>query len=34
VSILDSVRDEANRVANSLGRGDKAKLHEYLDSGA
>jgi hypothetical protein len=31
-SILDSVRDEANRVANSLGRGDKAKLHEYLDS--
>ena len=31
-SILDSVREEANRVANSLGRGDKAKLHEYLDS--
>ncbi len=23
-SILDSVREEANRVANSLGRGDKA----------
>ena len=31
-SILDSVREEANRVASSLGRGDKAKLHEYLDS--
>jgi hypothetical protein len=31
-SILDSVRDEASRVASSLGRGDKAKLGEYLDS--
>jgi hypothetical protein len=31
-SILDSVREEANRVANSLGSGDKAKLGEYLDS--
>jgi hypothetical protein len=32
VSILDSVRAEANRVASSLGGGDKAKLSEYLDS--
>jgi hypothetical protein len=31
-SILDSVRDEASRVAASLGRGDKGKLAEYLDS--
>src|SRR5688500_12434149 len=31
-SILDSVRDETKRVANSLGAGDKAKLGEYLDS--
>ena len=31
-SILDSVREEARRVASSLGRGDKAKLSEYLDS--
>ena len=31
-SILDSVRAEASRVANSLGTGDKAKLGEYLDS--
>jgi hypothetical protein len=31
-SILDSVREEASRVAGSLGRGDRAKLHEYLDS--
>src|SRR5688500_12968483 len=31
-SILDSVREEASRVASSLGRGDKAKLGEYLDS--
>jgi len=31
-SILDSVRAEASRVANSLGAGDKAKLGEYLDS--
>jgi hypothetical protein len=31
-SILDSVRDEASRVANSLGRGDRNKLSEYLDS--
>ncbi len=31
-SILDSVREEANRVANSLGVGDKAKLGEYLES--
>ena len=31
-SILDSVREEASRVAASLGGGDKAKLSEYLDS--
>ena len=31
-SILDSVREEASRVAASLGRGDRAKLREYLDS--
>src|SRR5688572_91726 len=31
-SILDSVREEARRVAASLGSGDKAKLSEYLDS--
>jgi uncharacterized protein DUF1552 len=31
-SILDSVREEASRVAASLGRGDRAKLSEYLDS--
>ena len=31
-SILDSVRQEAHRVAASLGRGDKAKLSEYLES--
>ena len=31
-SILDSVRAEASRVANSLGAGDKAKLGEYLES--
>jgi hypothetical protein len=31
-SILDSVREEASRVTASLGRGDRAKLHEYLDS--
>ncbi len=31
-SILDSVRAEASRVANSLGAGDQAKLGEYLDS--
>jgi hypothetical protein len=31
-SILDSVRDEATRVANSLGRSDRNKLAEYLDS--
>jgi hypothetical protein len=31
-SLLDSVREEANRLARSLGRGDKAKLGEYLDS--
>jgi hypothetical protein len=31
-SILDSVRDEAARVANSLGAGDTVKLREYLDS--
>jgi hypothetical protein len=31
-SILDSVRDEASRVAASLGRGDKGKLAEYLES--
>jgi hypothetical protein len=31
-SILDSVREEAARVASSLGAGDKGKLREYLDS--
>jgi hypothetical protein len=31
-SILDSVSDEAARLAASLGRGDNAKLDEYLDS--
>jgi hypothetical protein len=31
-SILDSVREEASRVASTLGRGDKNKLREYLDS--
>jgi hypothetical protein len=31
-SILDSVADEARRVAISLGRGDRNKLSEYLDS--
>jgi len=31
-SILDSVREEASRVAGALGHGDKNKLHEYLDS--
>jgi hypothetical protein len=31
-SILDSVREEARRVAASLGQGDKTKLSEYLDS--
>jgi hypothetical protein len=31
-SILDSVREEASRIASSLGRGDKAKLGEYLES--
>jgi hypothetical protein len=31
-SILDSVRAEATRVANSLGAGDKGKLGEYLES--
>ncbi len=31
-SILDSVREEARRVASSLGAGDKTKLAEYLDS--
>jgi len=31
-SILDSVREEASRVARSLGRGDRTKLHEYLDA--
>jgi hypothetical protein len=31
-SILDSVREEASRVASSLGRGDTVKLAEYLDS--
>jgi hypothetical protein len=31
-SILDSVREEASRVASSLGPGDKAKLGEYLES--
>jgi len=31
-SILDSVRDEASRLAGMLGRGDARKLDEYLDS--
>jgi hypothetical protein len=31
-SILDSVREEARRVAASVGPGDRAKLDEYLDS--
>jgi Protein of unknown function (DUF1552) len=31
-SILDSVFREANRLGNSLGTGDRAKLNEYLDS--
>ena len=31
-SILDSVRDEARRLASSVGSGDKTKLDEYLDS--
>jgi len=31
-SILDSVLDEANRLAGSLGSGDSRKLDEYLDS--
>ncbi len=31
-SILDSLRDETTRVANSLGSGDRAKLGEYLES--
>jgi hypothetical protein len=31
-SILDSVREEARRVAASVGGGDRAKLDEYLDS--
>jgi len=31
-SILDSVREEANRLAAGVGHGDQAKLDEYLDS--
>ena len=31
-SILDSVREEARRVANALGRSDQTKLTEYLES--
>lgn len=31
-SILDSVSEEANALAKSLGRGDRGKLNEYLDS--
>ena len=31
-SILDSVREEARRVAHALGRSDQAKLTEYLES--
>jgi hypothetical protein len=31
-SILDSVTDEVNFLARSLGRGDRTKLNEYLDS--
>ena len=31
-SILDSVREEANRLAADVGHGDRTKLGEYLDS--
>ena len=31
-SILDSVTQEVNRLAHSLGAGDRTKLNEYLDS--
>jgi hypothetical protein len=31
-SILDSVREEANRLAAAVGRADRSKLGEYLDS--
>jgi hypothetical protein len=31
-SILDSITDEVNALAKSLGRGDRSKLTEYLDS--
>ena len=31
-SILDSVREEARRLASNVGAGDKTKLDEYLDS--
>jgi len=31
-SILDSVREEARRLASDVGAGDKTKLDEYLDS--
>ena len=31
-SILDSVREEARRLASSVGAGDRTKLDEYLDS--
>ena len=31
-SILDSVREEARRLASDVGTGDKTKLDEYLDS--
>ena len=31
-SLLDSVREEARRLASSLGRGDRTKLGEYLES--
>ena len=31
-SILDSVTDEVNRLANTLGPGDRNKLTEYMDS--
>ena len=31
-SILDSLSDEVNKLATTLGRGDRTKLSEYLDS--
>ncbi len=31
-SILDSITEEVNALAKTLGRGDRTKLHEYIDS--